>query len=350
MPRLHVGTRVELRGLTKAAEHNGKYGSVVGNHGGERYKVQLVDEEKILLVKEANLVVDASSAGEDQGTADERSASERDLDQREVEEEDCCPLCLEPLVADVLDYNMSKSLRLTCCRKKICETCFLNEERPVLEACPLCRQATKTTPEEERERIRMHAERGQPWACYELGMQYWDGDGVRPNDNLAYEWFRKAADNGYIAAVHRVGLCYDTGRGVKQSDDHVAREWFQKAADVGYAPSQTRLAGFRMGKTETTSDGIRLLRLAAEQGYDIAQEILAMWYYQDADPRLAISWCLKAAKQNNPQSQHLLGTFLSGDRVPPPCAIYWFRKASAQGWTQCCEIIFEFRDDFICIF
>ena len=64
MPFL-VGARVQLKGLVKAAEHNGKCGSVVG-HQGERFKVKLLHEEKTLAVKEANL---EEAVGEDKETS-----------------------------------------------------------------------------------------------------------------------------------------------------------------------------------------------------------------------------------------------------------------------------------------
>ncbi|KAJ8613546.1 hypothetical protein CTAYLR_002181 [Chrysophaeum taylorii] len=48
------GDRVELKGLAKAPEHNGKLGTVVGSQG-ERFKVQLDADSKTLALKEANL-------------------------------------------------------------------------------------------------------------------------------------------------------------------------------------------------------------------------------------------------------------------------------------------------------
>lgn len=49
-----VGDRVKLHSLAKAAEHNGKCGTVVGSQG-ERFKVQLDAEDKTLALKDANL-------------------------------------------------------------------------------------------------------------------------------------------------------------------------------------------------------------------------------------------------------------------------------------------------------
>ena len=47
---------------------------------------------------------------------------------------------------------------------------------------------------------------------------YVHGQGVPRNDNLAYRWFRKAAVQGHILAIHNLGHSYELGHlGVKQS-------------------------------------------------------------------------------------------------------------------------------------
>lgn len=53
-PPFEKGDRVKLHSLAKAAEHNGKLGTVVGQQG-ERFKVQLDADFKTLALKEANL-------------------------------------------------------------------------------------------------------------------------------------------------------------------------------------------------------------------------------------------------------------------------------------------------------
>ena len=99
--RFHVGARVQLKGLAKAAEHNGKYGSVVG-YQGERYMVKLLGEEKTMAVKEANLekVVDG-----------EEPATDDDEKQRRNMRCDQCGAVLDP----------TKVLR--CIRCKACFYC-----------------------------------------------------------------------------------------------------------------------------------------------------------------------------------------------------------------------------------
>ena len=51
---------------------------------------------------------------------------------------------------------------------------------------------------------------------------------------------QKAADQGHTVAQYNLGVFYDSGRGVKQSDKEAVR-WYQKAADQGHAGAQYNL-------------------------------------------------------------------------------------------------------------
>ena len=342
--RFHVGARVQLKGLVKAAEHNGKYGSVVGSHGEERIKVKLLGEEKTLAVKEANLeeVVDGEEPATDDDD-DEKKASDRPSHQQLEEDDEVCPLCLVSLPSEVEDFFDSKTYRFACCGKRLCATCNPKAERQLGGTCPLCRQTLPRTLEEAYESIRKQAVHGRPWACYKLGDAYESGkSGVPQNDKLDYEWFRKAANKGSIPAYHRLGQCYEHGRGVNQSDQ-LASEWYGKAADAGFALSQLKCAKMYLDDDvihKDVSEGIRLLQLAAEQGYSAAEATLGACYYEglgvECSPRSAITWDLKAAQHNNYLAQHYLGVHLIklyGDKAAP-AAMFWFRRAAAQGHTD----------------
>lgn len=87
--RYAVGTRVQLKGLVSAAEHNGKIGRIEGYHGDHRYKVKV--EEKALAVKEVNV--------------------EEVID----DEVDTCPICFEAMPPDF----KGQWIRLVCCGKRM---------------------------------------------------------------------------------------------------------------------------------------------------------------------------------------------------------------------------------------
>ena len=101
-------------------------------------------------------------------------------------------------------------------------------------------------------------------------------------------WLRKATDKGYVHAYHALGQRYEDGSGVEQSDD-LAWEWYKRAADAGYAESQFKCARYYLSnKRESflTDDGpewFRLLELAAEQGHPVAQSVLECYTEEEVD-------------------------------------------------------------------
>ena len=49
---------------------------------------------------------------------------------------------------------------------------------------------------------------GDAEAQVELGKCYEDGDGVESDYDMAYSWYRKAADVGNAAGLNHVGRCF----------------------------------------------------------------------------------------------------------------------------------------------
>ena len=67
------------------------------------------------------------------------------------------------------------------------------------------------------------------------------GKGVTKDDNKAFNWWLKAAQNGHIKAMFCVGSCYGEGKGVSK-DIVKAFEWFLKAAENGDTDSMHNVA------------------------------------------------------------------------------------------------------------
>ena len=59
------------------------------------------------------------------------------------------------------------------------------------------------------------ANAGDAQAQYELGMAYFDGDGVDPDPVKATQWFEKAAKQGHNESIYQYGTAVFTGDGVK---------------------------------------------------------------------------------------------------------------------------------------
>lgn len=84
------------------------------------------------------------------------------------------------------------------------------------------------------------AEQGNARAQYNIGILYYNGQGVPKSYINAAQWYRKAAEQGDAAAQYNLGGMYYKGIGVQQ-DLFMAQEWLGLAATTGYADA----AGWR---------------------------------------------------------------------------------------------------------
>ena len=65
-----------------------------------------------------------------------------------------------------------------------------------------------------------------------LGVCYYNGQGVSKNYEQAVYWFRKAAEQGNAVAQNNLGECYRDGDGVEKDLD-MAKYWFRKSMAQG---------------------------------------------------------------------------------------------------------------------
>lgn len=89
--------------------------------------------------------------------------------------------------------------------------------------------------------LRPLAEHGQAVAQYNLGVMYYDGEGVPQEFAIAAAWFRKAAEQGQSAAEFNLGMMCFQGEGLPQNYGEAAT-WLAKAADQGDPDAQHQLA------------------------------------------------------------------------------------------------------------
>ncbi|ORY53168.1 HCP-like protein [Rhizoclosmatium globosum] len=68
---------------------------------------------------------------------------------------------------------------------------------------------------------------GSPEAQFTLGVIYKNGYGVTQNTKLAFDWFLKAANQGFESAQHTVSLMYQWGDGVEKNVEK-AKHWQHK--------------------------------------------------------------------------------------------------------------------------
>ena len=81
------------------------------------------------------------------------------------------------------------------------------------------------------------AEQGQANAQYNLGLMYYNGEGVTRDLKQAVYWYQKAAEQGDASAQNNLGVMYGEGEGVTR-DAKQAVYWFEKAAEQGDAEAQ----------------------------------------------------------------------------------------------------------------
>lgn len=82
------------------------------------------------------------------------------------------------------------------------------------------------------------ASKGEAWAQLNLGLMYFEGEGVAQDRVEAAKWYRLAASQGYAPAHYKMGFIYALGQGVAESDVH-AYMWLDIGAMSGDANAVT---------------------------------------------------------------------------------------------------------------
>lgn len=88
--------------------------------------------------------------------------------------------------------------------------------------------------------LKKAADAGDKDAQYNLGMRYYEGNGVAKNMSTAFQYLKPLADAGYTKAYFPVADMYHRGQGVSK-DRNAAEMWYKKAADAGNARAKNIL-------------------------------------------------------------------------------------------------------------
>jgi TPR repeat protein len=104
---------------------------------------------------------------------------------------------------------------------------------------------------------------------------YWDEEKSEeePEEEKAFKWYMKSAEQGDACAQRNVGYAYNYGEGVEQ-DEEKAFKWYMKAAEQGDADAQLEVGeAYRYGKgvEQDEEKAFKWWKLAAEQGHEIAK-------------------------------------------------------------------------------
>jgi hypothetical protein len=124
---------------------------------------------------------------------------------------------------------------------------------------------------------------GNATAQVRMGLLYYHGHAVRENDQRAFEWFLRAAEQGNAEGQFHLANMYMYGLGVPATEsepDRVAALWYFEAARRGHAEAQYNLgilflAGKGVYKNE--DEALKWIRRSAERNYEPARRFLGQY-------------------------------------------------------------------------
>ena len=113
------------------------------------------------------------------------------------------------------------------------------------------------------------AEQGHSLSQHMLGVMYEYGYGVSESNKTAAEWYAKSAEQGFAYAQSALATLYENGDGVPKNNRRAAK-WFTKSAKQGFSIAQVRLGYIYQTGKGVFKDYLRAymwFNLAAYNGY-----------------------------------------------------------------------------------
>ena len=201
----------------------------------------------------------------------------------------------------------------------------------------ICITSPAQKSEEDLERfqeIKSKAQRGDPDAQRELGLRYYNGDGVPKDYEEATKWFGMAAEQ------RRTGVAQLTPQ-----QDEADRKLFAETkakAEKGDPEDQFALADsyfLGRGVSQDPAEAANWYHKAAVQGHTHAMVSFGLCYYNGSgtsrDYSQAVKWFQKAAEQGNPCGQAMVGEcYKDGTGLPRNDiqAYKWLSLAASYEW------------------
>lgn len=144
-------------------------------------------------------------------------------------------------------------------------------------------------------------------ASVKQGVEKWQAGDYK---GAVTEWLPFAA-RGDADAQFNLGQAYKLGRGVARNEQ-IAQDYYRKAATRGHAPAQEKLGLTLYAQAATRAEGLRWLEQAAKNKQPRAQYVLGVAYFNgDPVPKnwpLAYAYMLRAQNAGVPQAQAALDT------------------------------------------
>ena len=190
------------------------------------------------------------------------------------------------------------------------------------------------------------AEKGDAEAQLELSDRYLRGTDVLQDNEKAFDWSLKAANQGLAEAQYRLSSMYFEGTGIPQ-DHKKAFDWNLKAANQGLVEAQSTFGIIYLEGVGVPQDHKKAFDWslkAANQGDAESQNRLSSMYFDGVgvpqDHKKAFDWSLKAANQGLAEAQFRAGMYYGngiGVAKDYDKATNWFRKSCDNGIEKGCE-------------
>ncbi len=112
------------------------------------------------------------------------------------------------------------------------------------------------------------AEQGDVNAQCNLGLMYFNGEGVPQDFTEAEKWWCMAAEQGHAEAQFNLGVMYANGLGVTQ-DFAEAVKWYRKAAEQGDTDAQDKLGVVKDWRTDRVLRKLEALLIVADDQHSL---------------------------------------------------------------------------------
>jgi TPR repeat protein len=189
-----------------------------------------------------------------------------------------------------------------------------------------------------RQCYRNAASQGDSLGMYNLGRTYFED--AKPDYELAFAYFKMAANAGHILAMNALGNMFANGQGTQQ--DYVqASSYYTMAAEAGHVPAIYSLGdmyGLGLGVRQDYAIALSYFRRAADAGHALAMNNLGSMYAQglgiSKDYAIARNYFSKAIDKGNVRAMSNLGRiYAQGLGVGQDYAIAskYFTKAISKG-------------------
>lgn len=159
------------------------------------------------------------------------------------------------------------------------------------------------------------AELGDKRCQNQLGIWYKNGVGAEQNYRLAFEWFKKAAEQDYAPAYGNIGELYYKGLGVEVDYQHAIR-YYREGSDRNHPACQYRLGICYLDGIGVVADktiAFALFMESSEQDYPPAMFMLYKCYLNawgtKKDEKSAIIYLKKASRKKHAESSYILGNY-----------------------------------------